>query len=170
VNIYLIAILVKKWRFSCTLKFPICSFYSSFCLLKSNHYPDFYNNCKQRTSLFVFVAVLAPLNSILLGLFFVWFYLEFLFVCFCSCFETGSHYVAWNSWSCCFSFSNAGITTWANMSGSILSVFKVYRNGIRCMILLYLTYFVQLLFCFLQYWRLNSGPSPWATPPVLFLW
>jgi hypothetical protein len=28
-------------------------------------------------------------------------------------------------------------------------------------------------FCFLfffQYWSLNSGPSPWATPPALFLW
>jgi hypothetical protein len=23
---------------------------------------------------------------------------------------------------------------------------------------------------FLWYWGLNSGPSPWATPPVLFLW
>jgi hypothetical protein len=25
-------------------------------------------------------------------------------------------------------------------------------------------------FLFLWYWDLNSGPSPWATPPVLFLW
>jgi hypothetical protein len=23
---------------------------------------------------------------------------------------------------------------------------------------------------FLQFWGLNSGPSPWATPPALFLW
>jgi hypothetical protein len=23
---------------------------------------------------------------------------------------------------------------------------------------------------FLQYWGLNLGPSPWATPTVLFLW
>jgi hypothetical protein len=22
----------------------------------------------------------------------------------------------------------------------------------------------------LRYWGLNSGPSPWATPPDLFLW
>jgi hypothetical protein len=25
-------------------------------------------------------------------------------------------------------------------------------------------------FFFFQYWGLNSGPSPWATPPALFLW
>jgi hypothetical protein len=25
-------------------------------------------------------------------------------------------------------------------------------------------------FFFLQYWGLNSGPSPWATLPALFLW
>jgi hypothetical protein len=27
-----------------------------------------------------------------------------------------------------------------------------------------------LLFSFLRYWGLNSGPTPWATPPALFLW
>jgi hypothetical protein len=25
-------------------------------------------------------------------------------------------------------------------------------------------------FFFLQCWGLNSGPTPWATPPALFLW
>jgi hypothetical protein len=25
-------------------------------------------------------------------------------------------------------------------------------------------------FFFLQYWALNSEPTPWATPPALFLW
>jgi hypothetical protein len=25
-------------------------------------------------------------------------------------------------------------------------------------------------FLFLQYWGLNSGPTPWATLPALFLW
>jgi hypothetical protein len=27
-----------------------------------------------------------------------------------------------------------------------------------------------LFFSFLWYWSLNSGPSPWVTPPALFLW
>jgi hypothetical protein len=26
------------------------------------------------------------------------------------------------------------------------------------------------VFLFLWCWGLNSGPTPWATPPVLFLW
>jgi hypothetical protein len=26
------------------------------------------------------------------------------------------------------------------------------------------------VFSFFWYWGLNSGPSPWATPPALFLW
>jgi hypothetical protein len=29
---------------------------------------------------------------------------------------------------------------------------------------------VQVSFFFLRYWSLNSGPSPWTTPPALFLW
>jgi hypothetical protein len=26
------------------------------------------------------------------------------------------------------------------------------------------------LFFFFQYWSLNSGPTPWSTPPARFLW
>jgi hypothetical protein len=29
---------------------------------------------------------------------------------------------------------------------------------------------LNLFFFFLWYWGLNSGPTPWATPPALFLW
>jgi hypothetical protein len=36
------------------------------------------------------------------------------------------------------------------------------------LLVLYIYFF--FLFFFLQYWDLNSGPSPWAAPPVLFLW
>jgi hypothetical protein len=28
----------------------------------------------------------------------------------------------------------------------------------------------RLAWCLFWYWALNSGPSPWATPPALFLW
>jgi hypothetical protein len=27
-----------------------------------------------------------------------------------------------------------------------------------------------LFIYFLWYWGLNSGPTPWVTPPALFLW
>jgi hypothetical protein len=30
--------------------------------------------------------------------------------------------------------------------------------------------FCFVLFCFMQYWGLNSGPKPQATPPALVLW
>jgi hypothetical protein len=30
-------------------------------------------------------------------------------------------------------------------------------------------YSFSLFFFFLQYWGLNSEPTPWATPPELFL-
>jgi hypothetical protein len=36
--------------------------------------------------------------------------------------------------------------------------------------LYFLTWIILLLLFILQYWGLNSGPSPWATPPALFLW
>jgi hypothetical protein len=29
--------------------------------------------------------------------------------------------------------------------------------------------FLGFFFCFLRYWGLNSGPSPWAIPPALFV-
>jgi hypothetical protein len=33
---------------------------------------------------------------------------------------------------------------------------------------LFLTFMYTILFFLLQYWCLNSGPTPWATPTVLF--
>jgi hypothetical protein len=32
---------------------------------------------------------------------------------------------------------------------------------------------MRLLKCveiYIQFWGLNSGPTPWATPPAIFLW
>jgi hypothetical protein len=44
-----------------------------------------------------------------------------------------------------------------------------------CMLKMFVFYpptwwLIWLCFFFFQYWGLNSGPMPWATPPALFLW
>jgi hypothetical protein len=36
------------------------------------------------------------------------------------------------------------------------------------MLACYTWFFVAYLFIYLQYWGLNSGPTPRATPPALF--
>jgi hypothetical protein len=45
---------------------------------------------------------------------------------------------------------------------------KLWRYCTYCLVV---WFFPPLdFFLFLWYWGLNSGPSPWAIPPALFLW
>jgi hypothetical protein len=39
-----------------------------------------------------------------------------------------------------------------------------------CTVFFFPGFFFLFFFFFLWYWGLNSGPSPWATLPALFLW
>jgi hypothetical protein len=54
---------------------------------------------------------------------------------------------------------------------ALKSVFLLYCFGSPPVNSFTLLHVCMYLFIYLlRFWGLNSGPSPWATPPALFLW
>jgi hypothetical protein len=50
-------------------------------------------------------------------------------------------------------------------------VFVILSVGNRIIIIISSIYiYYYYYYYYLQYWGLNSGPTPWATPPTLLLW